>query len=234
MQNSLNNYENTYMEVDFGLNNGECSGWLEDGLAQDWPEESLGRMLDDLCGNSPDLPDEFMPTPACGLEDVFREDSPDFFDDADAPCQPVFKSEDFSPGMGVNSGACPSACGPADSLAEGDAEDKVAMSGFCPAVALPPDEDYDDEFVEFELAVPVYGLNLRQAVAAVASAVGEKRAELEGWGFHSGGARLGVKSGRAYRWRFLGYKNGLMRYKAQAVAREPFLNDTAPGNDSNG
>ena len=223
MQNSLDNYENIYMEAGFGLNDGECFGWLEDGLAQDCPEESLGRMLDDLCGNPPDLPDECMPTPDCGLEGVFQEDSPGFFGDAVAPCQPVFRPEDFLPGLGVDSGTSPSACYPADSLAEGDVEGEVDLPDFCPAAALSPDEDYDDEFVEFELAVPVYGLNLRQAVAAVASAVGEKRAELEGWGFHSGGVRPGVRSGRAYRWRFLGYKNGLMRYKAQAAAREPLL-----------
>ena len=196
MQYSLNNYVKVYRQDDLAPAADEYPGWFADGLEQGLPAAAPGEAPGDAFGDFPDaLPDAALPDGAwAGLEhdpmDELPEDWSDYFDDIPAG--------DSGAGWRGNSEKRP---GPAPAVGE---------------EAAPPAVDGDDEaFVEFDLAVPVHGLTLRQAVAAVSRAVREKRDELEAWGFHARGDFQHTRPDKVFRWRFLGYKNGLMRYRAQ-------------------
>ncbi len=63
-----------------------------------------------------------------------------------------------------------------------------------------------------DLFVPVKGLNLMQAIAVVGRAIRAKRAELD-----AACADFPEQSAGGYRWRFIGYRYGLMCYRAEAL-----------------
>lgn len=189
MQYSQDNYVKTYGQGDSNSAADGYPEWFTSGL-----EQNSGGQAGDIPDYWPDDgADELAETlpgyPGRGLPDDLPGELPDDWSDYSQDA-----SGHASEGDG-RGGSPASAAGAADPL---------------------PGADWDDEaFVEFDLAVPVHGLTLRQAVAAVARAVGEKRLELEAWGYHSHGDIYRSRPDRVFRWRFLGYGNGLMRYRAE-------------------
>ena len=142
------------------------------------------------------------------MPDELPDDWSDYFQDGSAGDSANDSRADSAGDFPGNSSERPVSAPPA-----GEAATPRAASSAAPALA-----DGDDEaFVEFDLAVPVHGLTLRQAVEAVSRAVREKRGELEAWGFCSYGDFCRARPGKVFRWRFLGYQNGLMRYRAQTA-----------------
>ena len=203
MQYSLNSYKRVYGEDGPAPAADGYPDWFTDGpgrgMAHGLPAAAPGEALDGLgvleahwADSSPetlpdDPPDEFGLGPAHDLADDLPDDWSDYFQD--------------EPGDAARGDF------------QSDWRARAVKEEAPPSGAEPYDDD--EGLVDFELAVPVHGLTLRQAVAAVARAVREKRAEFEAWGFQSYGGLPGVRKDKAFRWRFLGYKNGLMRYKAQ-------------------
>ncbi len=78
--------------------------------------------------------------------------------------------------------------------------------------------------VDPHLAVPVRGLNLMQSMAAVGRAVRAKRAELE-----AACRDFPEYLGLDYRWRFTGYRYGLLCYRVEIVPPEYYLDDEQNG-----
>lgn len=211
MQYSLSNYVRVYGEDGPAPAADGYPEWFTGGLPGEAPNGAPGDVPGDLLETLPDagLSDAFRPGPEHCLPDELPDDWSDYFQDG-----PVSDSTNDS--LAGSAGDLPGRSNERPVFAP-SAEEAATPRAAPPAA--PSAEGGDEEaFVEFDLAVPVHGLTLRQAIAAVSRAVREKRDELEAWGFCSYGDFCRARPGKVFRWRFLGYQNGLMRYRAQRAS----------------